>query len=93
VPLLAGSGTRIKILEAWAAGRAVVSTTIGAEGLPVRDGEHLLLRDTPESFAAAVSGLLAAPDERLRLGAAGRSLLDRQFTWRRAWEVLAACGV
>jgi len=93
VPLLAGSGTRIKILEAWAAGRAVVSTTLGAEGLGVRDGEHLLLRDTPESFAAAVTGLLEAPEERLRLGATGRGLLDRQFTWPRAWEALAACGV
>jgi len=93
VPLLAGSGTRIKILEAWAAGRAVVSTTLGAEGLQARDGEHLLLRDTPESFASAVSALLAAPEERLRLGAAGRSLLERAFTWPRAWEALAACGI
>ena len=93
VPVLAGSGTRTKILEAWAAGRAVVSTTLGAEGLGVRDGEHLLLRDTPESFASAVSALLSAPEERLRLGAAGRSLLEREFTWPRAWEALAACGV
>ena len=93
VPLLAGSGTRTKILEAWAAGRAVVSTTLGAEGLPGRDGERLLLRDAPESFAEAVSGLLADPEERLRLGAAGRSLLDREFTWPRAWEALAACGI
>lgn len=93
VPLRAGSGTRVKILEAWAGGRAVVSTTVGAEGLPVRDGEHLLLRDTADSFAAAVSGLLAAPEERLRLGAAGRSIVEREFTWPRAWEVLAECGV
>ena len=93
VPLLAGSGTRTKILEAWAAGRAVVSTTLGAEGLPVRDGEHLLLRDTPQSFAAAVSDLLGAPGERARLGAAGRSLLELEFTWPRAWEALAACGL
>ncbi len=93
VPLLAGSGTRTKILEAWAAGRAVVSTTLGAEGLGGRDGEHLLLRDTPESFASAVSALMAAPEERLRLGAAGRSLLEREFTWPRAWEALAACGI
>jgi glycosyltransferase involved in cell wall biosynthesis len=93
VPLLAGSGTRVKILEAWAAGRAVVSTTVGAEGLPVRDSEHLLLRDTAESFAAAVSALLAAPEERLRLGAAGRRLWEREFTWPRAWEALAACGM
>jgi glycosyltransferase involved in cell wall biosynthesis len=93
VPLLAGSGTRIKILEAWAAGRAVVSTTVGAEGLGGRDGEHLLLGDSPESFASAVSGLLEAPEERLRLGAAGRGLLEREFTWPRAWEALAGCGV
>ncbi len=92
VPLLAGSGTRVKILEAWAAGRAVVSTTLGAEGLPVSDGEHLLLRDTAESFAAAVSSLLASSEERRRLGLAGRSLLEREFTWPRAWEALADCG-
>src|ERR1019366_8365820 len=47
VPLLSGSGTRFKILEAWAAGRAVVSTSIGAEGLGARDGEHLLIADDP----------------------------------------------
>jgi glycosyltransferase involved in cell wall biosynthesis len=92
-PLVAGSGTRIKILEAWAAGRAVVSTSLGAEGLPVRDGDHLLLRDTPDSFAAAVCGLLASPGERLRLGTAGRALLERDFTWPRAWEALAKSGV
>ena len=88
VPLLAGSGTRVKILEAWAAGRAVVSTTLGAEGLPVRDGEHLLLADTPEAFAAAVSRLLASPEERLRLGRAGRQLYERQFTWQQGWNSL-----
>jgi glycosyltransferase involved in cell wall biosynthesis len=76
VPLLAGSGTRFKILEAWAAGRAVVSTTLGAEGLGTRDGEHLLLRDTPDSFAAAVGRLLTSPEERARLGAAGRALVS-----------------
>jgi glycosyltransferase involved in cell wall biosynthesis len=88
VPLLAGSGTRVKILEAWAAGRAVVSTPLGAEGLPVRDGEHLLLADTPEAFAAAVSRLLASPEERLRLGRAGRQLYERQFTWQQGWHSL-----
>ncbi|MEK7407772.1 MAG: glycosyltransferase [Acidobacteriota bacterium] len=61
VPLLAGSGTRFKILEAWAAGRPVVSTTVGAEGLPARDGENILLADTPVAFAAAVSSLLSKP--------------------------------
>ncbi len=93
VPLRAGSGTRFKILEAWAAGRAVVSTPLGAEGLPARDGEHLLLAETAESIAAAVSRLLRSPEERARLGTAGRALLERDFTWPRAWQVLAECGV
>ncbi len=53
VPLLTGSGTRLKILEAWSAGTPVVSTSIGAEGLPVRDAEHLLLADGAEAFAAS----------------------------------------
>jgi polysaccharide biosynthesis protein PslH len=93
VPLRAGSGTRVKILEAWAAGRAVVSTTLGAAGLGALDGEHLLLRDTPDSFAEAVSTLLESQQERLRLGAAGRALWEREFTWSHAWEVLGQCGL
>ena len=61
-PLLSGSGTRFKILEAWAAARAVVSTTLGAEGLGGRSGEHLLIADDPEGFASAVLRLLADDD-------------------------------
>jgi hypothetical protein len=71
----------------------LVSTTPGAEGLPAQDGEHLLLRDTADSFAAAVCGLLASPEERQRLGAAGRTLWEWRFTWNHAWELLAECGV
>lgn len=88
VPLLSGSGTRIKILEAWAARTPVVSTTIGAEGLESRDREHLLLADDPESFTAAVSELLALPDDRARIGAAGRRLYEEQYTWQAAWKTL-----
>ena len=88
VPLLAGSGTRFKLLEAWAAGRAVVSTTIGAEGLPVRHGEHLLLADDAAKFADAVSLLLMNPDLRVRLGETGRALYESEFTWERAWQKL-----
>ena len=54
VPLLSGSGTRLKIVEAWAAGTAVVSTSLGAEGLPARDGQNILLADGRESFVSAV---------------------------------------
>jgi glycosyltransferase involved in cell wall biosynthesis len=93
VPLLAGSGTRVKILEAWATGRAVVSTSIGAEGLPARDGEHLVLADTAESFAGAVSRLLESAGERERMGVAGRALYEQRFTWERAWNLLAGLGI
>jgi glycosyltransferase involved in cell wall biosynthesis len=88
VPVLAGSGTRIKILEAWAARTPVVSTTLGAEGLECRDREHLVLADDPESFTTAVSELLALPDDRARIGAAGRRLYEERYTWQAAWEAL-----
>ncbi len=88
VPLLAGSGTRFKVIEAWAAGRAVVSTTIGAEGLPARHGENLLIADGPRQFADAVSLLLTAPDLRAGLGATGRRLFESEYTWESAWPKL-----
>jgi len=88
VPVLAGSGTRFKILEAWAAGIPVVSTTVGAEGLPAREGENILLADTGPAFAAAVSRLLASPALREKLGGEGRRSLDRGFTWETAWTKL-----
>lgn len=90
VPLLAGSGTRIKILEAWAAGTPVVSTTVGAEGLQYHDRENLVLADTAETFTAAVSELLALPVNRERIGAAGRRLYEERYTWQTAWESLDA---
>ena len=88
VPLLAGSGTRLKILEAWAAAVPVVSTTLGAEGLGARDGESLLLADSGPAFAEAVSRLLACTELRKSLGAAGRLLLEKEFTWETAWKKL-----
>ena len=88
VPLLAGSGTRFKILEAWAAGTPVVSTSIGAEGLRYNRGEHLLIADDPEEFAEAVAFLLDAPEARAQLAAAGRRLYENCYTWNVAWEVL-----
>jgi glycosyltransferase involved in cell wall biosynthesis len=92
VPMLAGSGTRLKIIEAWAAGRAVVSTRLGAEGLPGRDGEHLLLADTAGELAAAISRLLDSPEERGRLGRAGRLLYEEHLNWDRAWGILNKLG-
>jgi glycosyltransferase involved in cell wall biosynthesis len=88
VPLLAGSGTRFKILEAWAAGIAVVSTTIGAEGLPARDGENLLIADGPSAFAAAVTKVLENANLRRTLGESGRQVFERELTWDAAWKKL-----
>lgn len=88
VPLRSGSGTRFKILEAWAAQRAVVSTGIGAEGLGARDGEQLLVAEDPARFAAAVQELLGDPARRRALAAAGRTLYLEKYTWPAAWEKL-----
>jgi glycosyltransferase involved in cell wall biosynthesis len=93
VPLLSGSGTRFKILEAWAAGVPVVSTTLGAEGLDAIPGVHLLIADNAEDFAGAVTHLLNAPTEGARLAAAGRALYEAKFTWPSAWKLLAAAGM
>jgi len=88
VPIRTGSGTRFKILEAWAAGLPIVSTTLGAEGLPVQNGENLLLADTGPAFIEAVTRLLNCTRLRKNLGAAGRSLLEKAFTWETAWKKL-----
>jgi hypothetical protein len=73
-PILSGSGTRIKILDAWAHGVPTVSTSVGADGLQAVDGTHLLLADDAASFAEAVLQLLDHPVEAASLAAAGRSL-------------------
>ena len=87
VPLLSGSGTRIKILEAWAAATPVVSTAVGAEGLGA-SAEHLLVADDADAFAAATARLLDSPVERRRIGLAGRRLFEHSYTWPAAWKCL-----
>jgi polysaccharide biosynthesis protein PslH len=89
VPLLAGSGTRLKILEAWCAGTPVVSTSIGAEGLPARDGEHIVIADGAQPFQQAIGRLLACKVHAERIAASGRLLLEKEFTWETAWGKLA----
>jgi polysaccharide biosynthesis protein PslH len=79
VPLRVGGGTRLKIFEAMAMGKPVVSTTVGAEGLPVEHGKHLLLADRPEEFAQAVVGLLSDEVCRKRIGDAGRRLVVERY--------------
>ena len=88
VPVLSGSGTRIKILEAWAAGTPVVSTTFGAQGLDAAQDVHLVLADQPDRFAEAVSALLASEPDRTRIGAAGRRLYETRYTWPVVWRSL-----
>jgi glycosyltransferase involved in cell wall biosynthesis len=81
VPLRAAAGTRLKILEAAACGVPVVSTSVGAEGLDLVDGSEILLADSPEDFAAAVSRLLADPDARRVQAAAARRRVEGQYGW------------
>ncbi len=87
-PLRVGSGSRLKLIEAMAAGKAILSTTIGAEGIGATDGEHLVLADTPDEWASAVLRLLDDPAERERLGTAARHFAAR-FDWRQTVPLLA----
>ncbi len=91
VPLLAGSGTRMKILEAWAAATAVVSTSIGAEGLEAVNGEHLIIADKAPDFASSVVRLVTHEPERVQIRDTGRGLFERSYTWPRAWETIEQC--
>jgi glycosyltransferase involved in cell wall biosynthesis len=93
VPVLAGSGTRVKIIEAWAAAVPVVSTRVGAEGLPGIAGEHLLIEDEPGDFARAVSSLLEFPSLGKTLGDNGRLLYETDLTWEAAWARLDESGL
>jgi sugar transferase (PEP-CTERM/EpsH1 system associated) len=84
VPLRIGGGARLKIFEAMAMGRAVVSTTVGAEGLPVSNGRHLILADEPRAFAGAIVGLLRDPASRRELEEAARRLVAEHHDWSKA---------
>jgi glycosyltransferase involved in cell wall biosynthesis len=90
VPLLTGSGTRFKIIEAWAAGTPVVSTSVGAEGLPA---QNLLVADSAASFADAVSRVLTDSACASRLASCGRAAYEREFTWPAAWRALNAAAL
>jgi polysaccharide biosynthesis protein PslH len=81
VPLRMGGGTRLKILEALAAARPVISTTVGAEGLDLVPGRDLLIADDPATFASAIHRLLSDGDLRCRLGRAGREAVLARYDW------------
>jgi glycosyltransferase involved in cell wall biosynthesis len=86
VPLHAGGGMRVKILDAWAWGLPVVSTTIGAEGLAYGHGENLLIADTEAEFAEAVARVLRDSALRQRLAQGGRSTVEACYDWRHAYK-------
>jgi glycosyltransferase involved in cell wall biosynthesis len=90
VPLRIGSGTRLKIFEAMAMGKAVVSTSIGAEGLPVQPGENILMADDPHTFAQSVVSLLRDPTRRRKIGLAARKLVADNYSWERIADDFAA---
>jgi glycosyltransferase involved in cell wall biosynthesis len=84
VPLRMGGGTRLKILEAMAMAKPIVSTAIGAEGIDVVDGKHLLLADEPAQFAAAVGRVVDDAGLAARLGEEGRALVNAKYSWEAA---------
>ena len=90
VPLRIGSGTRLKILEALAMGKAIVSTSVGAEGLDLKNGEEIFIADEPNAFADAVTRLLTDVQLRRRTGENGRTRVERDYDWRRIGEKLHA---
>ena len=83
VPLKVGGGSRLKILEAMAAGVPVVSTTLGAEGLDVHDGEDILIADTNEQLAEKIVSVIESEELRQRLSAGGRALVSERYDWSR----------
>jgi polysaccharide biosynthesis protein PslH len=91
VPLRIGGGTRLKILEAMAMARPVVSTSLGAEGILAAPGRELLLADDPERFAGEVRRLLDDPALGARLGREARALVEGRYSWRAAARTLEAC--
>ena len=81
VPLRVGGGTRLKILDAWAMGKAVVSTSVGCEGLEARNGENILIADEAEAFATSVLHVLQDPRLHRELGRSGRATAERAYDW------------
>ena len=88
VPLRLGGGTRLKIVEAMAMGKAIVSSTLGVEGIEVVPGRDILVEDEPAAFADAVNRLLAEPDLAARIGRSARQLAVDRYGWSEAARTL-----
>jgi len=89
VPLRIGGGTRLKIFEAMAMEKPLISTTVGAEGLPVRNESELLLADSPKDFAAAIERVLSDQEFSFHLGRRAARLVREQFGWNRVAQRFA----
>jgi len=81
VPILSGGGTRLKVLEAMSAGKAIVTTSIGCEGIEGSDGKHFIIADTPDSFADSVTNVLNDAHLRKQLGGNARQLAKEKYDW------------
>jgi glycosyltransferase involved in cell wall biosynthesis len=95
VPLLSGGGMRVKIVDAWRWGLPIISTRIGAEGIDVREGENILLADTPDEFAQSVVQVLTNSDLNTRLRSSGRKWVETYYDWRAvypAWDEVYPTG-
>ena len=90
VPLRIGGGTRLKIYEAMAMEKPIVSTSIGAEGLPVENGQEIVLADTPETFADAVVKLIRQPALAAEIGQRAAVKVREKFGWDKVAESFAA---
>jgi glycosyltransferase involved in cell wall biosynthesis len=88
VPLLSGSGTRLKILEAMSMGKAIVSTSIGAEGLEYTNNENILIADDEISFAKKIIYLMSNPQKRMELGLNARRLAEERYEWKLQAEMM-----
>ena len=81
-PLRLGGGTRLKILEAMAAGIPIVSTSVGAEGLDLTHGEHLLIADNPNDFAHSICSLLENQTLRQHMAQSARTFVEKKYAWK-----------
>jgi glycosyltransferase involved in cell wall biosynthesis len=88
VPVRIGGGTRLKVVEGLAMGKPMVSTTLGCEGVAVRDGEHLLIADDTSTFASRIFEVFDNPALGDALGQAGRGLVETRYSWELAAEQL-----
>ena len=86
VPLHAGGGMRVKIVDGWLWGLPIISTPIGAEGIKVRDGENLLLAKDPVAFAESIVRLLTEPELNERLRANGRAWVEAHYAWQAVYQ-------